>query len=586
MALFNKTDRYTGLLLLLLIVIVFIINLYTPLFSDDYLYSFKFNKGFVAQNPSQVTYERIHSIADYYSSLQTLYQNLTGRIVAHGMLQFMLLFPPYVFDFMNTVALFFLSFLMVKWVKGSDRQYMMQYVFLTFTLFYIAIARTSTNVYIAAFSCNYIWTQLLILSFLYPFRCHFEDKKYKSDSQLFVIMMFVSGLLAGDTNEPVIPGVILFLFLYIAYCFISKRYVPLWMLSGFAGLTLGFAFLFFAPGNSQRLLYETGYQRGSGRVGFNLQNYKQIIFLSLSALPAFLAAIVALFRFRKPQNTMEWMPLAAILVILSGTLFSLFFVPFITNRFNLLFVSLYVMLALYLIHGSNFRKPLQLLIIVLCLSPLLIGKLFYDLHRSYQAHQEYELFEQEISQAASDSVLVTPRGIMDPITRKNWAKPIATYYGLKSLWVYDVLDSTFWKKSRLVSTNNVTYSSEWKADNLPILSGLRYNNHNEFCRTVYIDLSLDSLQYQPSLLKLNYYSLNVHNKGLKSLYNRLQKPFRNYLMKESGEYRDMPIQIIKGGIRIAVTIPLETNASDFVRLRLNYQGRKVGDILLKDIRFN
>ena len=211
------------LIFMLLIGAIFLINHFAPLYTDDYLYSFQYNQGFTFQDPAQLTYVPIHNVSDYFHSLKTLYLHLTGRVVPHGLLQIILMFPPYIFDIINTLALFLLCYLMAYWVAYKDKQKMLLYTLLAFSLFYIAVSRTETNFYLAVFSCNYIWTQIIVLIFLLPFRYHIEDNNYRSKSWVFAILMLILGLVAGDTNEPLIPGVLMFVFLYGGYCLVTRK---------------------------------------------------------------------------------------------------------------------------------------------------------------------------------------------------------------------------------------------------------------------------------------------------------------------------------------------------------------------------
>ena len=564
-------------------VCVFFINHYTPLFSDDYLYSFQFNKGFVTQDTTHLNYERIQNVSDYFNSLNTLYQNLTGRIVAHGLLQLVLLFPPIVFDFVNTIAIFLLCYLMVRCVFGSNKIQIWLYVLLAFSFYYIASARSYSNLYVAAFSCNYVWTQIIILSYLYPFRRHMDKDKFQDKSYYFTTIMLFLGLIAGDTNEPVVPGVLLFVFFYIVYCRYTKRYIPLWIYSSFIGLTVGFAFLYFAPGNTQRLLYESSHNAGIGGVSFDLKNIKEIVFLSLSSLPIFIATLISILKFRKPTKRVDLIPLLSTMIILSGTIFAMLFIPLIINRFALLFNTFYVMIALFFFNHNNYKKPLLLIVIILLISPLLMNKLIGDYNRSHNAQMEARLFEKEIANAGSDSVLVTPRAYMEPLTRKNWSIPIAKYYNLKSLWIHDVLDSTLYKQS-----HSVTYNI-WKrgkiSDNKHIsLSKIRYINHNRFSRTIYIDLHFDTNQISPKSLSINYFSFDILNRNVQNAYNRFPTFIQRYFLNESGEYRDIPYKVLGNGIRYAISVPNVGNSLDYIRIRLTHQG-KVHDFYIKDISF-
>ena len=293
-------------ILAILAVSIFITNVNTHLYSDDYLYSFKFNPGFANANPAHTYYQKIKSPGDYYKSLKDLYLNLTGRIVPHGLLQFFLLFDPWIFDLLNTIALLFLPLLMVLWVMGKERRHVIPYWLLCFSLYYLAVSHTIPNLYLPAFSFNYVWTQIIVLSFLYPVRLLLTDSKPAENTIKGISLIFLLGLITGDTNEPVIPGVLLAMGIYGLYLLITRRRIPWWYVGAYGGLILGYVFLFFAPGNSQRANYETQYGSGIQKITLNPQHLKSIIFMSLGTLPAMLIALVSLFRFKAPYRKEDW----------------------------------------------------------------------------------------------------------------------------------------------------------------------------------------------------------------------------------------------------------------------------------------
>jgi hypothetical protein len=80
--------------------------------------------------------------------------------------------------------------------------------------------------------------------------------------------------------------------------------------------------------------------------------------------------------------------------------------------------------------------------------------------------------------------------------------------------------------------------------------------------------------------------LEIKNNSWKSIFAYLPSFCRNYLLRESGEYQELPYKITNTGIRYAVTTPIEGKASGYIRIRLSYQGRKVADLFLKDVNFN
>lgn len=576
-------------LMLFLFLLVFVINHYAPLFADDYLYSFQYNAGFAFQDPNQLNYEKISSIGDYFQSLKTLYQNLTGRIVAHGMLQLVLLFPQFVFDALNTIIPFLFIFLMVKWVVWKDKKNLLQYMLIGFSLFYISLTGTETNLYLSAFSCNYIWTQVIVLSFLLPIRAYLDDKEFYAHSIPMAVIMLLAGLVTGDTNEPIVPGLIIALFVLGVYRFFINKKVPLWYVASFIGLLVGFAFLYFAPGNTQRVIYEAEKNNTVPAMGIYFGNLKKIIYLSIKATPSFILSFIAIIniKFKKIQLD-KCLPLIVIVLIVLGTMFALLFIPILPKRLNIIFVSFYTIIALHLLHQSSLNKTSILLLIFLCLSPILTYKLYRDYDFLTKAAIEYKLVEKQIDETTSDSLLVTPRGYLDPLTRSNWAKPTATFYGKRYLWVYDVLDSAYFNNSKTVSFKSLSIIDKTSDANpqdvkKPIM---KHYDFNEFSRVYYIEIPVNTKQYNPDSLSLSIFYANTSNVALTYLYSKLPRFISNLLMIEPRDSRDFSYIITEKGILFAFATANEGSHLDKLRLRLTYQDKLIKDFVLNDVTFH
>lgn len=70
----------------------FLLNYYTPLYGDDYSYSFSFLTG-----------ERITSVSQIFSSQLGHYQNTNGRSITHSLAQLFLLIGDDLFNYINAL---------------------------------------------------------------------------------------------------------------------------------------------------------------------------------------------------------------------------------------------------------------------------------------------------------------------------------------------------------------------------------------------------------------------------------------------------------------------------------------------------
>ena len=100
-------------------------------------------------------------------------------------------------------------------------------------------------------SVNYLWTTVIILLFLLPFRLKYFSSDALKNSKLSFIGMFLLGILCGWTNENTALSTILVSLLLLIY-FYKNKLLTKWMISGVTGTIIGYLFMFFAPGNFLR----------------------------------------------------------------------------------------------------------------------------------------------------------------------------------------------------------------------------------------------------------------------------------------------------------------------------------------------
>jgi len=100
-----------GIVLLTTLFSIFLLYLNVKMpfvLGDDFLYALKFpSEGFIGSS-------RIENLGDYFESLINHYNNYNNRILPHALLQFILLCPPYIFDFINAVMFMALPYVVLK----------------------------------------------------------------------------------------------------------------------------------------------------------------------------------------------------------------------------------------------------------------------------------------------------------------------------------------------------------------------------------------------------------------------------------------------------------------------------------------
>jgi hypothetical protein len=100
-----------------------------------------------------------------------------------------------------------------------------------------------------AYATNYVWVAAIQLWFLVVLRLFDPAKPYKP---LALVGYLLLGVTCGMGNEHVGPSLIFFTFGYGVWLWRARGEKPLLIWCGVVGLVIGYALIFFAPGQSQR----------------------------------------------------------------------------------------------------------------------------------------------------------------------------------------------------------------------------------------------------------------------------------------------------------------------------------------------
>lgn len=175
------------------------------------------------------------------------YFNWGGRTVAHTLAQILLVFPKAVFNILNSfiyTALIYLIYLHGCFNKDNkDNSYMLLLIHLI--LWFIIPVFGQSFIWLVG-SCNYLWTTVIILYFLWLYRRNTLSEKWYN-----LLFMFILGLLAGWTNENTSVGLIIILVFSLIINKVETRKFKLskTRLFGIIGTLAGFVIMICAPGN-------------------------------------------------------------------------------------------------------------------------------------------------------------------------------------------------------------------------------------------------------------------------------------------------------------------------------------------------
>ena len=210
-----------------------VLNLLTPLIADDYSYSLSLDRT------------KINSVMDVINYQWWHYFNWGGRTIAHTLAQIFLLFPKTVFSIVNPIIYVLLIYLMYLHIRGEKEDKPIYLILIHLGLWFLLPVFGQTCLWLIG-SCNYLWTTVLILWFLWIYR-----KNNTSASIYKIIGIFLLGIIAGWTNENTSAGLLVIIigYLIIQKIVNKKSKFSKVQISGLIGALIGFALMILAPGN-------------------------------------------------------------------------------------------------------------------------------------------------------------------------------------------------------------------------------------------------------------------------------------------------------------------------------------------------
>lgn len=243
--------------LLFLFILIWFLNLCTPLICDDYVYSFIWQDDAMGVALSESA-NRVNGLADIFYSQWKHYFSWGGRTVAHFLAQLFLWLGKDLFNFLNA-GCFILLLLEMQWIINEGRVFFdvsakdVLWDFGAIWIFTIYLGDIFTWL---TLSCNYLWTTVIILAFFIVFERNYftaEDSCFKNN-RISSMLFFLFGLFAGWTNENVPCFLILILVFYVFKLYKETNKINWFLVSGLLGMGLGYILLITAPGNYVRYI--------------------------------------------------------------------------------------------------------------------------------------------------------------------------------------------------------------------------------------------------------------------------------------------------------------------------------------------
>ena len=220
----KKILNEKNIILFTIFISMLALNYLYPYISDDYTYMYKYDN-----------FERIKNISDIFFSMKDHYFLWGGRVLAHSLASVFLLLPKNIFNICNSIMYTIFIYLIYLIGRRNNKDNYNYLFIIHLLIWFINISFGEVTLWLTG-SCNYLWTSVIILLFLYLF--HKENKN--------VIIFSILGILAGMCNENFSLSII---FVCILFVIFNKNYRNKNNYIGIIFLIIGYLFLFLAPGN-------------------------------------------------------------------------------------------------------------------------------------------------------------------------------------------------------------------------------------------------------------------------------------------------------------------------------------------------
>lgn len=214
---------------------ILIYNFLTPLMSDDLL--------FKASD--------YHSPLDIFRLEYKQYMTWTGRSVLQIILKVFSLTPKWIFNICNSLCFVLLMFLLYWNIEGREKYNSLLYILINLLVWNFSVDFDQTVLWLGG-ACNYMWGCTIVMGYITCFRHFMKHSDAIKRPGLLSAFFFFIGVLAGWGNENTSGGAILITLLFV-FPYVRRNRRPRgFMISGTAGMVIGFLFMALAPGNRYR----------------------------------------------------------------------------------------------------------------------------------------------------------------------------------------------------------------------------------------------------------------------------------------------------------------------------------------------
>lgn len=224
------------------LMMIYVYNLLTPYWSDDYIYAFEARQA--------------SSLWDLIKQQYGEYLSNSGRIIGQFNIRLSLLGSKHIFNVINTGMFGALVLLMYGNIRRKKKYDILMLLFVLLFLWRYTVDFGQTMLWICG-SCNYLWGSVFILGFVTLCRHLLENTDKIKHPLLAATGVFFFGVLAGWCNENTSGGGLLLVLLFAANDIWDRKKkgektIHPFMITAVAGMCCGILGMISAPGVRNR----------------------------------------------------------------------------------------------------------------------------------------------------------------------------------------------------------------------------------------------------------------------------------------------------------------------------------------------
>ena len=230
----NRSRAAALLVLAFAFLLLFFCAHETDLVADDYRYCF-----------SYLDDSRMVSLSQIIPSMAAHRLRMNGRVLAHALVQLMLMLPKTVFDLLNALLFVALVWLICRLADARPNALLVSSVFGCLWLLQPDFGQVFLWLTGAV---NYLWCGVVCLLWLLPWSRAYRRGAALSPGRQAVFVLF--SLIAGAYSENATVAMVAMGLAFLLLMLLEKRRPPLWMLLSLAAALAGFLYMMLAPAES------------------------------------------------------------------------------------------------------------------------------------------------------------------------------------------------------------------------------------------------------------------------------------------------------------------------------------------------